>query len=110
MYNLPKISSAQKYKVTFVLIALNVAMYIYTSVIGGDALITNYYVVYQYGQVNGLIMYGGVQFYYQMFTSMFVHVNIVHLAGNMCSCSFLVCAGKKCFRCLNTWQSISLAA
>jgi len=34
-----------------------------------------------YGQVNGLVLYAG--WYWQLLTSMFVHVSIVHLAGNM---------------------------
>jgi rhomboid protease GluP len=83
MYTLPTVSSAQKYRITFVLIALNVAMYIFTSIIGGNALETNFYVIAEYGQVNGFILYGGPAFYYQLVTSLFVHVNIVHLAGNM---------------------------
>jgi rhomboid protease GluP len=64
-----------------VLIALNVAMFIYTSIIGGNFLYTNIKVLYELGQVNGVIIYYGA--YYQLFTSMFVHVSIIHLAGNM---------------------------
>ena len=37
--------------------------------------------VFQYGQVNGLVLYYGA--YYQLLTAMFVHATIVHLAGNM---------------------------
>ncbi len=33
-----------------------------------------------YGQVNAYVFQGA---YYQLFTSMFVHANIAHLAGNM---------------------------
>jgi len=78
---LPVISSAQKYKITVVLIALNVAMFIYTSIIGGNFLYTNIKVLYELGQVNGVIIYYGA--YYQLFTSLFVHVSVIHLAGNM---------------------------
>jgi rhomboid protease GluP len=34
-----------------------------------------------YGQVNGFILYYG--WYWQLFSSIFVHVTIIHLAGNM---------------------------
>jgi rhomboid protease GluP len=37
--------------------------------------------ILQYGQVNELVIYYGQ--YYQLFTSMFVHANIAHIAGNM---------------------------
>ncbi len=75
------VSSSQKYRITVVLIALNVGMYIYTSIAGGDFLLTSNSMVWQWGQVNGLVLYAGA--YYQLFTSMFVHASIIHLAGNM---------------------------
>jgi rhomboid protease GluP len=74
-------SSSQKYRITFILIALNVAVYIYTSIAGGNFLATSNLMVFQYGQVNGLVLYYGA--YYQLLTAMFVHATIVHLAGNM---------------------------
>jgi rhomboid protease GluP len=73
--------NSQKYKPTYILIALNIAFYIYTSVAGGDWVSTSNSMVWQYGQVNGLVLYYGA--YYQLFTSMFVHATIIHLAGNM---------------------------
>ena len=73
--------NSQKYKVTFILIALNVAMYIYTSVAGGDFLNTSNSMIWQWGQVNGLVLVYG--WWWQLFTSMFVHANIIHIAGNM---------------------------
>jgi len=73
--------NSQKFKPTIVLIALNVAFYIYTSVVGGNFLETNINMIVQYGQVNGLVIYSG--YYYQLFTSLFVHANIAHIAGNM---------------------------
>jgi rhomboid protease GluP len=74
-------SNSQKFKPTYILIALNIAFYVYTSVVGGDFLNTSNSMVLQYGQVNGFVLYYG--WYYQLFTSMFVHANIAHLAGNM---------------------------
>ena len=75
MYN------SQKFMPTYILIALNIAFYIYTSVVGGDFLNTDIHMIVQYGQVNSLVIYSG--YYYQLFTSMFVHANIAHIAGNM---------------------------
>jgi rhomboid protease GluP len=75
MYN------SQKFKPTYILIALNIAVYVYTSVAGGNFLETNYDLILQYGQVNGLVIYYGQ--YWQLLTSMFVHASIAHLAGNM---------------------------
>ena len=73
--------SSQKYKITYILIAINVAVYIYTSVAGGNWLNTSNSVIFQWGQVNGLVLYGG--WYWQLFTSTFVHATIAHLVGNM---------------------------
>ena len=69
-----------KYKPTFILIALNVAIYIYGAIVGGNALTTDNSVVYQWGQVNLFVFQGA---YYQLFTSIFIHATIVHLVGNM---------------------------
>ncbi len=74
-------SSSQKIRITAILIGLNVAVYIYTSLAGGSFFVTSNSMVLQYGQVNGLVMYYGA--YYQLFTSMFVHASVIHLAGNM---------------------------
>ncbi len=75
MYN------SQKFKPTYILIALNIAFYVYTSVEGGNFMNTSGDMLWLYGQVNGLVLYSG--YYYQLFTSMFVHASIAHLAGNM---------------------------
>ena len=74
-------SDSQKYKPTFILIALNIAAYVYTSVAGGNFLITSNSMLDQWGQVNAYVLYGGA--WYQLFTSMFVHATIVHITGNM---------------------------
>ena len=75
MYN------SQKFMPTYILIALNIAFYVYTAVEGGDFMSTSSNMIWQYGQVNEFVIYYGQ--YYQLFTSMFVHANIAHLAGNM---------------------------
>lgn len=72
--------NCMKYKPTYILIALNVAMYIYTSIVGGNALVTGDAPIIMWGQVNGLVLQGA---YWQLITSMFVHASIVHITGNM---------------------------
>jgi rhomboid protease GluP len=71
----------EKYKPTYILIALNVAIYIVGAVVGGNALQTSYVFYDVWGQVNGLVLYGGA--YFQLLTSIFVHASIFHLVGNM---------------------------
>src|SRR4030067_3209927 len=73
-------SSSQKFKITYILMPVNVIVYIYTSVAGSDFLETNPVLIYQWGQVGGLVFEGA---YYQLLTSMFIHASIVHIAGNM---------------------------
>ncbi len=84
------LSSSQRYKITFVLVAINILVYVYTSWAGGNAFVTSNSMVWQWGQVNGLVLYYG--YYYQLLTSMFVHAGIIHLAGNML---FLVIFGLR---------------
>jgi rhomboid protease GluP len=57
-----------------------VLVYIYTSVVGGDWLNTNSNLILQWGQYNYLVFHG---WYYQLFTSMFIHATIAHIIGNM---------------------------
>jgi len=72
--------SSKAYMPTYFIIAVNLAVYLYTSILSGNFVEMNYHVVCQYGQFN-LFVFNG--WYWQLFTSMFVHVNIVHLLGNM---------------------------
>jgi rhomboid protease GluP len=69
-----------KFTVTYILIALNVIVYVYTSFRSGTPWITSDDVLTQYGQVNSLVING---WYWQLFTSMFVHVSVEHIFGNM---------------------------
>jgi len=73
-------STSQKYRPTFVLISLNILFYLYTSVAGGNFLNTNFNMIVTYGQVNFEVLQGA---YWQLLTSMFVHANIAHIAGNV---------------------------
>jgi rhomboid protease GluP len=72
---------SKRFMPTFVIIALNIIVYAYTSMQGGNFLETNYDMLLQYGQVNYFVLYYG--WYWQILTAMFVHVNIMHLLGNM---------------------------
>ncbi len=72
--------SSKKFMLTYVIIALNMIFYVYTALLSGDFVVINYYVIRHYGQYNYFVLNG---WYWQLFTAMFVHVNIVHLLGNM---------------------------
>ncbi len=72
--------NCEKYKPTYILIALNVAIYIIGAIVGGNALDTPNDVAIAYGQVNYFVLNGA---YYQLITSMFIHASIFHLVGNM---------------------------
>jgi len=73
--------SSTKSMLTYIIILLNIAVYAYTSVLSGDFIETNHDVILQYGQVNLFVIHYG--WYWQLITAMFIHVNIVHLLGNM---------------------------
>lgn len=66
---------------TAILIGANVVFYVYTSILGGDFIQTGDSPLYLFAQVNSEVFQGGA--YWQLFTSLFVHVDIVHLVGNM---------------------------
>jgi len=72
--------SSKKYMPTYIIIALNIIFYVFTSILSGNIVEMDYYVIRQYGQYNLFVLNGA---YWQLFTSMFVHVSIVHLLGNM---------------------------
>jgi len=65
------------------LITANLVLYAYTSVVGGNFIqpfLTNDYLLLSLGQVNSLTING---YYWQLLTSMFIHINVIHLFGNM---------------------------
>lgn len=74
---------------TLVLVALNVAAYVFTSLVGGDFLVTDINVAKTFGQYNYFVFRGG---YWQLFTAMFIHLDIVHIASNLI---FLVIFGLR---------------
>ena len=71
----------EKYKPTYILIGLNVAIYIAGAIVGGNAIQTSPEVYKTWGQVNGLVLYEGA--YWQLLTSIFIHASIFHLVGNL---------------------------
>ncbi len=72
--------TSKKYMPTYILIALNLAIYVYTSIIGNNFVVTSDSVIRVYGQVNALVYEGA---YWQLFTAMFIHADLLHLFGNM---------------------------
>lgn len=70
-----------KYKLTVFLIFANVLVYVYTAIKGGDFLTINDNMLMQLGQYNFAVLFQGQ--YWQLLTSMFVHVDITHIALNM---------------------------
>jgi rhomboid protease GluP len=74
MWSLPKLSP------TIFLVAVNVLVYVYTSVAGGNFVETNPNVLIQLGQFNISVLNGA---YWQLLTSIFVHVDIMHIGLNM---------------------------
>jgi rhomboid protease GluP len=74
MWSLPKLSP------TIFLVAVNVLVYVYTSVAGGNFIETNPNVLIQLGQFNISVLNGA---YWQLLTSIFVHVDIMHIGLNM---------------------------
>jgi len=72
--------NCEKYHPTYVLIAVTTAVYIYTSIVGGNWLTTSQSMILNYGQVNLYVFQGA---YWQLFTSIFIHASIPHIVGNM---------------------------
>ncbi len=71
---------SKKFMPTYIIIVLNLIVYAYTAALSGNFIDIDYNVVRQYGQYNSYVLSGG---YWQLFTAMFVHINAIHLLGNM---------------------------
>jgi len=84
------LKSSQKYKITYILIALNITFYIYGAIVGGNIFVTGSNVTQTLGQYNLLVLEHG--FYYQLFTSMFIHASLLHVGSNLI---FLVIFGLR---------------
>ncbi len=84
-----------KFTPTTFLVIANVLVYIYTSVIGGNFIETNHTVLSQLGQFNLFVLRGQ---YWQIITSVFVHVDITHLALNMLFLAIFGIRAEELFR------------
>ncbi len=63
------------------MIVANIAVYVYSSLIGRNFIQVADAVLETYGQFNYAVLYRGS--WWQLVTSMFVHANIVHVASSM---------------------------
>jgi len=70
-----------RFSPTFVVVVVNVAVYIYTSIIGNNFFYTAEKILVVYGQYGYAVLHYG--WWWQLITSMFIHVNIAHIVGNM---------------------------
>src|SRR4030067_190392 len=77
---MPVKSPLTKMTATLGLIVANVLVYVFTSMLGGNFINTDLNVLLFFGQANYLVLEG---WYWQLSTSMFVHVNFFHLTMNM---------------------------
>jgi rhomboid protease GluP len=66
---------------TSILIIANILVFAYTSIVGSSFPHTNLIMLEQLGQYNEHVIVHG--WYWQLFTSMFVHVDFLHLFLNM---------------------------
>ena len=69
-----------RFSPTLVLVIANVAFYIYTSVLGRNFVVTASGVLTVYGLHSRALLEG---LWWQPVTSMFIHVNLAHIASNM---------------------------
>ncbi|MBS7645030.1 MAG: rhomboid family intramembrane serine protease [Candidatus Bathyarchaeia archaeon] len=65
---------------TSFLIIINLLVYIILALMSRDLLVIDYDLLAFFGQLNMAVFHG---WYWQLFTSMFVHANLLHLMGNM---------------------------
>lgn len=72
--------NSETYMPTYTLIAVNVAVYGYTSILSGNINNTSDWVVSIYGQNNFLVLHGEA---WRLFTAIFIHANLLHIVGNM---------------------------
>ena len=72
---------SNRFMLTYLFIVLNIAVYAYTAILSQNVMVIDDSVLERYGQYNFVIRESG--WYWQLFTAMFVHINIVHIAGNM---------------------------
>jgi rhomboid protease GluP len=74
------IDQISQISVTRSLLITNIAVYIGTSILSSNFVQTSEQVLTSLGQANRLVLQGYV---WQLLTSIFVHVNLIHIFGNM---------------------------
>ena len=74
------LKNSKNYMPTYILVAMNIAVYGFTSYLSGNAIEMSDQVLVQFGQYNPYVFNGEV---WRLFTGMFVHANIGHIVGNM---------------------------
>jgi len=94
--------SLSKLTPTTFLVTVNVLVYIYTSIVGGNFFQTSTSILIQFGQFNINVLNGE---YWQLLTSIFVHVDIIHLALNML---FLIIFGLRAEELFTTEEYFSV--
>jgi rhomboid protease GluP len=72
--------NSQAYMPTYTLIAINVAVYGYTSILSGNINGTSDSVISSYGQYNALVLNGEP---WRLLTAIFIHADLLHIVGNM---------------------------
>ena len=97
-----KMRASLKLTPTTLLVTVNVLVYIYTSLAGGNLITTNTSVLLQIGQYNIGVLNGE---YWQLLTSIFVHVDILHIALNML---FLIIFGLRAEELFKTEEYFSV--
>jgi rhomboid protease GluP len=66
---------------TYILIILNCLVYSVTAILGLNPIVIDDSILSFIGQWNARVLYDG--WYWQIFTSLFVHANLLHILGNM---------------------------
>jgi rhomboid protease GluP len=87
---------------TVFLVIVNILVYVYTSVVGGNFIQTSTDVLLRFGQYNINVLNGD---YWQLLTSIFVHVDISHIALNML---FLIIFGLRAEELFTTEEYFSV--
>ncbi len=73
--------TSKKFLPTFILVGANIAIYALTSFVGGNFLESDFYrIIAIYGLYTPAVLNGEA---WRLLTSLFIHANIAHIAGNM---------------------------
>lgn len=96
-------SSEKKFGPTYVLIIINSVVYAGTAILSMNPLIINDRILALLGQWNVRVLSDG--WYWQLFTSLFIHANLLHILGNM---FFLLIYGVRAEDLFSDWQYLAI--